>query len=151
MRDYQIHAETVEVHLSLFETLMKEKQEGEIIVAVGTTSCRSLESLPHVWKELNKDQRKKFSKETQLYWDDISKNIPQTQVKDIVLFGDQLQFKTEIYIYPGIPFRIIDELITNFHLPESSLLLLVGAFIDRESIMNIYNEAIKKDYRFFSF
>lgn len=60
-------------------------------------------------------------------------------------------FSTSIYITPGDLFLLVDELITNFHLPESSLLVLVSAFMDREKILAIYHEAIEKRYRFYSF
>src|SRR5699024_10749811 len=58
---------------------------------------------------------------------------------------------TDIFIYPGYNFKIVDALITNFHLPESSLMMLVSAFVNRESILNTYHIAIEKKYRFFSF
>ena len=58
---------------------------------------------------------------------------------------------TDIFIYPGYSFKVVDALITNFHLPESTLLMLVSALADREKILKAYNEAIKNQYRFFSF
>ena len=58
---------------------------------------------------------------------------------------------TDIFIYPGYTFKVVDALVTNFHLPESTLLMLVSALADREIILNAYNEAIKNRYRFFSF
>ena len=58
---------------------------------------------------------------------------------------------TEIFIYPGFEFKAIDALITNFHLPKSTLVMLVSAFAGKEKIMNAYNEAVKNKYRFFSF
>ena len=58
---------------------------------------------------------------------------------------------TEIFIYPGYKFKVVDNLITNFHLPESTLLMLVSAIAGRENILKAYNEAIKENYRFFSF
>ena len=58
---------------------------------------------------------------------------------------------TEIFIYPGFEFKGIDSLITNFHLPKSTLVMLVSAFAGKEKIMNAYNEAVKNKYRFFSF
>ena len=58
---------------------------------------------------------------------------------------------TEIFIYPGFEFKGIDALITNFHLPKSTLVMLVSAFAGKEKIMNAYNEAVKNKYRFFSF
>lgn len=60
-------------------------------------------------------------------------------------------FSTNIFIYPGYKFKVIDELITNFHLPKSSLIMLISAFYDKEKIMEVYEEAIKNKYRFFSF
>lgn len=68
-----------------------------------------------------------------------------------IAVNEQLIGKTGIYIYPPYEFKMIDKLITNFHLPKSSLLLLVSAFSDKEIIMNAYEEAIKENYRFFSF
>ena len=59
--------------------------------------------------------------------------------------------RTGLYIYPGYKFNIVDSLITNFHLPKSTLLVMVSAFAGRENILNAYNDAIKNDYRFFSF
>lgn len=58
---------------------------------------------------------------------------------------------TEIFIYPGYKFKAVDHLVTNFHLPESTLMMLISAFATREMVMNAYQEAIKEEYRFFSF
>ena len=58
---------------------------------------------------------------------------------------------TGIYIYPGYKFKCIDGLVTNFHLPESTLIMLVSAFANKDNVMNAYNEAVKEKYRFFSF
>ncbi len=151
VRDYQIHSETVEVEASLFETIAQEKREGKVILAIGTTSCRSLESLPHVWIWLETTFKEKQTEETIEYWNEVCKGIIDAQVENVTIENHTIQFQTKIYIYTGIPFRIVDELITNFHLPESSLLLLVGAFVSREKILEVYHEAIEKHYRFFSF
>lgn len=59
--------------------------------------------------------------------------------------------ETDIFIYPGFEFHVIDRLITNFHLPESTLIMLVSALVDRETILATYEEAVKEKYRFFSF
>ncbi len=85
-------------------------------MSVGTTSCRTLESL------VNDDG----SFEAKSKW-------------------------TDIFIFPGYKFKAMDALITNFHLPESTLVMLVSAFAGREHILNAYNEAVKERYRFFSF
>ncbi|MFY9485228.1 MAG: S-adenosylmethionine:tRNA ribosyltransferase-isomerase, partial [Bacillota bacterium] len=87
------------------------------VVAVGTTSVRSLESA----------------------WDESRKRVVPTRSE------------TDMFIYPGYRFRVVDKLITNFHLPKSTLLMLVCAFADRELVLEAYRHAIKERYRFFSF
>ena len=96
--------------------LNKAKAEGRRIIAVGTTSCRTLES-----------NIKKYGKFTPTHEN------------------------TSIFIYPGYTFEGIDALITNFHLPKSTLIMLVSALAGRENILNAYNIAVKEKYRFFSF
>lgn len=151
VRDYQIHSEIVEIDLSLFRSIAKEKEAWKTILAIGTTSLRSLESLPHVWKKLSGGLDRYFEEQTNKFWETLSENINEPQVEDITIHWNILRFSTKIYIYPGVPFRVVDELITNFHLPESSLLLLVWAFMSKESILSVYSKAIEKQYRFFSF
>lgn len=92
------------------------KAAGHRVIAVGTTSCRTLESVAAKYGEIRPDD------------DD-----------------------TSIFIYPGFKFKVLDGLITNFHLPESTLIMLVSAFAGYENVMNAYQEAIKERYRFFSF
>ena len=98
------------------ENLNKAKKEGRRIIAVGTTSTRTLETIMNLYGEFKACSG----------W-------------------------TEIFIYPGFEFKGIDALITNFHLPKSTLVMLVSAFAGKEKIMNAYNEAVKNKYRFFSF
>jgi S-adenosylmethionine:tRNA ribosyltransferase-isomerase len=97
-------------------TVNRVKKSGGRVVAVGTTSCRVLES--------NADD------------------------EGIVRAYSGF---TDAFIYPGYTFKCIDGLITNFHLPESTLLMLVSAFAGRESVLRAYDEAIRERYRFFSF
>ena len=92
------------------------KKEGRRIIAVGTTSTRTLETVMHKYGEFKECS------------------------------GD-----TNIFIYPGFEFKAIDGQITNFHLPKSTLLMLVSAFSSRENIMNAYKHAVDSKYRFFSF
>ena len=94
----------------------RAKDEGGRIIAVGTTSCRTLETIGV------KD----------------GKVRPQSGW-------------TDIFIYPGYEFKVVDNLITNFHLPESTLLMLVSAMAGRELVLETYREAVKERYRFFSF
>jgi S-adenosylmethionine:tRNA ribosyltransferase-isomerase len=96
--------------------LNETKKNGGRVVCVGTTSCRTLESL------VNEDG----SFEAKSRW-------------------------TDIFIFPGYRFCALDALITNFHLPESTLVMLVSALAGRENVLNAYKEAVKEKYRFFSF
>ena len=98
------------------ELLNETKANGGRVICVGTTSCRTLESL------VNEDG----TFEAKSKW-------------------------TEIFIFPGYTFKAMDALITNFHLPESTLVMLVSAFAGRDNVINAYNEAVTERYRFFSF
>lgn len=114
--DHKMHSEHYEVSEGTAELINKTKAENGRVVCVGTTSCRTLESM--------------YKKEGKITassgW-------------------------TDIFIYPGYRFKVTDALITNFHLPESTLIMLVSALAGRECILNAYSEAIKEKYRFFSF
>ena len=94
---------------------------GGRIVSVGTTSTRTLESAA--------------------YSDSVSG-------KNLIRSGSG---STDIFIYPGYSFKIVDALITNFHLPKSTLMMLISAFYDREHVLKAYEEAVKERYRFFSY
>lgn len=114
--NHHMHAELCMIGDETARILNETKAEGGRIICVGTTSCRTLESL------VNEDG----SFEAKSKW-------------------------TEIFIYPGYAFKAMDGLITNFHLPESTLVMLVSAFSSREHILAAYEEAVKERYRFFSF
>ena len=114
--DHHMHAELCMMSEETAKLLNRTRGQGGRIICVGTTSCRTLESL------VNEDG----TFEAKSRW-------------------------TDIFIYPGYTFKAMDALITNFHLPESTLVMLVSAFAGRESILNAYNEAVKERYRFFSF
>lgn len=86
----------------------------------------------------------------QNFWEKIAEKSYPNWTKNIILNDHSLDFATEAYITPGYEFLVIDELITNFHLPESSLLVLVSALIGQENLHKIYQHAIREKYRFFS-
>lgn len=154
IRDYHIHAEAIEVPLDLFSRIYTYKGAGKDLVAVGTTVCRTLESLPSLWQLLQQDLRDTIDHDTRAYWDTLTKNLPHTNWIEHISYDAQkrlLTFSTSIYIIPGYTFRVVDELITNFHLPESSLLVLVSAFMGKENVDALYAHAIREKYRFFSF
>ncbi|MGJ8693523.1 MAG: tRNA preQ1(34) S-adenosylmethionine ribosyltransferase-isomerase QueA [Thalassotalea sp.] len=122
--DHVMHAEYVEVPDSVVQQIIATKQNGGKVVAVGTTSVRSIESAAKAAIEKHGEQ---------------AVNIAE-------FYGD-----TDIFITPGYKFQIIDALITNFHLSESTLLMLVSAFSGYEHIMAAYKAAVAKEYRFFSY
>lgn len=116
IEEHNMHSETYYISKDAAETINMIREKGGRIIAVGTTSCRALETIA-----------------------DSSGKIRSG-------YGE-----TDIFIYPGYEFKVVDALITNFHLPQSTLLMLVSAFAGREEILKVYDEAIEKRYRFFSF
>lgn len=121
---------------------------------MGTTVCRTLESLPSLWKGLDPVTKESLNAETIKYWESLSLALESKNwIHNIILNSESriLNFSTSIYITPGYKFQIVDELITNFHLPESSLLVLVSAFIGRDETLALYEKAVEERYRFFSF
>jgi len=116
IHDHQMHSEWVEVSKETISIIQQAKNRGKKIIAVGTTSCRSLEA---VWQK--NDLKNDF-----VEWVDI-------------------------FIYPGYEFKIVEALITNFHLPKSTLLMLVSALAGKENIKKAYLEAIQNKYRFYSY
>ena len=111
-----MHTESYEISPETAEELNKAKREGKTIVAVGTTSIRTLESAS-------------------------DENGVLTSLKD----------DTSIFIYPGYKFKFVDNLLTNFHTPESTLLMLVSALAGKDHILTSYRHAVEEKYRFFSY
>ncbi|EIJ69392.1 tRNA preQ1(34) S-adenosylmethionine ribosyltransferase-isomerase QueA [Pasteurella bettyae] len=122
IEDHHMHAEYVEVSQEVVDAILATKANGKRVIAVGTTSVRSIESAA-----LNAEQK-------------ASSQLIEP------FFSD-----TSIFIYPGKKFRVIDCLITNFHLPESTLIMLVSAFAGYKNTMNAYKIAVENAYRFFSY
>ena len=114
--DHKMHSEYFEVSADAAQKINSAKREGRRIIAVGTTSVRTLESATNENGEV----------------------IPQ-------------KGNTQIFIYPPYKFKCVDALITNFHLPESTLIMLVAAMTGREQILRVYDTAVAERYRFFSF
>lgn len=116
--DHDMHSEVYYVTQRAIDRIEQTKRDGGRIVAVGTTSIRSLES---AWS------------------DEAGRMLPRD--------GES----TDLFILPGYEFHVVDALITNFHVPKSTLMMLVSAFSTRENIMNAYAEAVKEKYRMLSF
>jgi S-adenosylmethionine:tRNA ribosyltransferase-isomerase len=113
---HKMHSEHYEIPQETVDIINETKKKGKRVIAVGTTSCRTLESVATEYGEIKACDG----------W-------------------------TDIFIYPGYDFKVLDGLITNFHLPESTLIMLVSAFAGYDSIMNAYKVAVDERYRFFSF
>lgn len=151
IRAYEIHSETAEIHHEIFGKIFEYKKNHQKIVAVGTTGCRTLESLPSLWKNLTDEEKNIFDENVRIFWEKISEKAEKNWITEYIFSEDFIEFSTRAYITPGYDFTVIDELITNFHLPESSLLVLVSAMIGQENLLKIYGHAIREKYRFFSF
>ena len=115
--EHVMHSEYIEVSQEVVDAIKKTKANGGRVIAVGTTSVRSLES---------------------------AAKASEGELQP--LYGD-----TDIFIYPGYEFQVVDAMITNFHLPESTLIMLVSAFAGQDHIINAYKTAVTEEYRFFSY
>jgi S-adenosylmethionine:tRNA ribosyltransferase-isomerase len=116
IEEHEMHSEYYWIEEEEAQKIKQAKEQGGRVIAVGTTSCRTLETV----------------------------GTKEGQVK-------ASQGWTDIFIYPGYPFKIIDGLITNFHLPESTLIMLVSALAGKDKVMHAYHTAIEEKYRFYSF
>jgi S-adenosylmethionine:tRNA ribosyltransferase-isomerase len=115
IEEHQMHAEYYRLPWETASLIQKTKEQGGRVIAVGTTVCRTLETVGRMGK----------LQETSGW--------------------------TDIFIYPGYQFRLVDALVTNFHLPKSTLIMLVSALAGREAVLRAYEEAVRERYRFFSF
>lgn len=118
---HKMHQEFFNIKKSVLKEIFKAKQEGRRVVATGTTSCRALESIAQIKKQNKLDQSTDY-------------------------YGS-----TDIFIYPGYKFLLTDALVTNFHLPQSSLLMLIAAFTNLTLVKKVYQIAVENKYRFYSY
>ncbi|HGG0418289.1 tRNA preQ1(34) S-adenosylmethionine ribosyltransferase-isomerase QueA [Clostridium botulinum] len=116
IQEHIMHSEYYKMDKETAKIINTTREKGGRVIAVGTTSCRTLETIGDIEGKVKE----------QSGW-------------------------TDIFIYPGYKYKVVDALITNFHLPQSTLLMLVSALAGRDNIMNAYNVAVEKEYRFFSF
>lgn len=121
IEEHSMHFEEYCVSREAADTINRAKREGRRVISVGTTSSRTVESAA-VWSD-----------EYGCWQISAGEN------------------STGIFIYPGYKFKMIDSLITNFHLPKSTLIMLISALYDREKILQVYDEAVREKYRFFSY
>jgi len=151
---YDIHSERIEVDSDIWSQLATAKQANKNILAVGTTVTRTLESLPYLWKMLEYIWKTKDAT-SMWYRDSFTSDITFSDAKKIIwevsVVDEKIFFDSKLFLYPGKKFYIIDELITNFHLPKSSLLMLVAGLVWYDQMREIYKHAIDQQYRFYSF
>ncbi|MBE3119616.1 MAG: tRNA preQ1(34) S-adenosylmethionine ribosyltransferase-isomerase QueA [Candidatus Atribacteria bacterium] len=127
--EHQIHTEWCEIPPATVEALTQTRQSGGRVVAVGTTSVRALESARIATMD----------------------NRPRTTVGGPSSIVQSFTGPTSLYILPGYQFKLVDAMITNFHLPRSTLIMLVSAFAGREKIFHAYEVAMQEKYSFYSF
>ena len=133
IQEHHMHSEYFELDETAANIINDTKRKGGRVFCVGTTSCRTLESAAaKMYAEATPDKAS------------LQKAPSREWVKPCSGW-------TDIFIYPGYQFQVLDALITNFHLPESTLVMLVSALAGRENILRAYEEAVKERYRFFSF
>jgi S-adenosylmethionine:tRNA ribosyltransferase-isomerase len=143
---HKMHAEYVEVGSKTMANIYMAKHEGRQIISVGTTSARTLEAMILKFPISNFQYRIGSVVPTGLYGFPNNSQLSNFQKQ----FSGFSQF-VNIFIYPGYEFKIVDGLLTNFHLPKSTLLMMVSALAGKENIDKAYREAIKEKYRFFSY
>lgn len=172
IRDYHIHTEDLRLSPDIFTKLAIYKQQGKRVIAVGTTVARTIESLPHIRKILknNNDLPKNIleSQDVVQFRDTMTQKISLEQAEEYIpqchmsvwassatpsttTTVSSLHVATKIFIYPGFQWRIVGSLITNFHVPGSSLLTLVASAMGFENMKMAYEYALSHDYRFLSF
>lgn len=139
--DHKIHSEWAQLSPETAQRINNAKLAGGRLIAVGTTCVRVLETAALISAGLSGS------------FQEISRRDAAGETTGFCPWRPIAAFenRTDLFIYPGYHFRVVDALITNFHLPESSLLMLVSAFAGRELILSTYAEAIKENYRFYSF
>ena len=138
--EHHMHSEYFEISRDACDRINRARAEGGRIICVGTTSVRTLESAAKLLKIMPSTNMGAVTDREDAKAD-ISVNNELSPVSGW----------TDIFIYPGYGFKLVDGLITNFHLPESTLIMLVSAFAGRENVLNAYRIAVEEKYRFFSF
>ncbi|MDR1090204.1 MAG: S-adenosylmethionine:tRNA ribosyltransferase-isomerase, partial [Prevotella sp.] len=152
--DHAMHAEFISVRKEIIEQLLNH--DGKVI-AVGTTSVRTLESLYYIGRILEEDGSPDRLKVLQWQPYESGKEVTVKQaLQNIISYLDKnnlssLIGETQIMIAPGYTYRIVDGIVTNFHQPKSTLLLLVSAFAGNTNWKNIYRHALENNYRFLSY
>ena len=157
IRNHKIHREPIIIENSLFQKIFERKKNNKNLIAVWTTMVRLLETLPYLRKSLSEADKQKilqthdaleFRESITL---DINYSDCEKYVHDVSLQTDRIVCETQLFIFPWRNFLVIDEMITNFHLPKSSLIMLISALMWRKNALSSYEHAKKNGYHFYSF
>ena len=160
--DQKLHFEPMIVNTTIRSRIMLAKLAGKKLLPVGTTMVRYLESLPYLWRFLRVEKQKNLISSLDpaviTRRDNLTQEINSDKILEFIptqeptiLESGEIIVHTRLFLRPGIKFLLVDELISNFHLPNSSLLMLISAFMGRENALQAYNFAIKNDFKFYSF
>lgn len=157
IRNHKIHREPIIIENSLFQQIYDQKKGNKNLIAVWTTMVRLLETLPYLRASLSLHEKESILSNAEAFHfrESITSDIKpvdyEKYVHDASLQQNRIVCETQLFIFPGWKFCIIDEMITNFHLPKSSLLMLISALMWRENALKTYEYAKKKLYHFYSF
>jgi S-adenosylmethionine:tRNA ribosyltransferase-isomerase len=150
VRDHEIHREVCQISTWLFTQIAHTHLNNNKITVVWTTSCRTIESLPYLY--LHACDQIILDPDVREYWDSQTRDLvdPGFIVCPLVMW-DQIQRETQLYMYPWFQPKILDHLVTNFHLPQSTLLLMIASLIWYDLLIKCYEIAIQHEYQFYSF
>jgi S-adenosylmethionine:tRNA ribosyltransferase-isomerase len=160
IEEHVMHSEYYSIDEENARIINETKKNGKKVIAVGTTSCRTLETVAQKAATATTAAAAAMSPKTDIIAQNdvtaatavaatMTPDADATVQKPITIRS--CSGWTDIFIYPGYEFKLVDKLITNFHLPESTLIMLVSALAGQENVMKAYDVAVKEEYRFFSF
>ena len=167
IEEHHMHSEYFELSEEAAELINRTKKEGGRVISVGTTSTRTLETVASRLMAEDAESETAAVRANEERAEETTEGIVEEAAEDTVETENAGKSKpagnggfiplracsgwTDIFIFPGYRFKVVDSLITNFHLPESTLIMLVSAFYDREHVLSAYETAVQERYRFFSF
>ncbi len=150
VRDHEIHREVCQVSIQLLIQIARTHLNNKKIIVVWTTSCRTIESLPYLYLHIRNQII--LEPDIRKYWDSLAENLVDSgYVVCPLIMWDTIQFETQLYMYPWFQSKILDHLVTNFHLPQSTLLLMIASLIGYDILIQCYKIAIQQEYQFYSF
>ena len=158
--NHKLPFEPMIINMHIRSRIMNAKLAWKKLLPVGTTMVRYLESLPYIWRFLQKEKSLISSLDPAVVArrDDLTQDLDSSKVQEFIpdqkidfLDSWEILIQTRLFLRPGVKFLLVDELISNFHLPKSSLLMLISAFMGRENALQAYEFAIQNDFKFYSF